>query len=167
MPVTGREFSSVQFEWWHMPVLAYNVTFHRLQQAHWFYQNDGMCCLTVTSRGNYADIMCDLFCYHCQAWTWSWYLIGCNVFVFGGRTLRNNEAPHRLVFGDWSIIVANEVQRLAVFFNELPYLGIRFAWWPFSTVPSQVFWLKCIIQVPKSVWLIFPFHVLHEFGQLA
>ena len=52
---------------------------------------------------------------------------------------------------------AYQVLRLAVFLNELPDLGICFACWPFLTVPSQVFWQECLIEVQESVWVFFPF----------
>ena len=114
--------------------------------------------LTVTSWDNPVESMCDCFHLHCQAGGWD--LIGCTVFVDSGRTLLNSEAPPWLVFGDWAISVDYEILRLAVFLNELPDLGIRFACWPFSTVPSQVFWQECLIEVPESVWVLFPFLVL-------
>ena len=47
-------------------------------------------------------------------------------------------APPWLVFGDWAISVDYDILRLAVFLNEMPDLGIRFACWPFSTVSSPV-----------------------------
>ena len=68
-----------------------------------------MCGLTVTSRRNPAESMCDCFHFHCQAGGWD--LIGCTVFGDGGRILLNGEAPPWLVFGDWAISVNYEVLR--------------------------------------------------------
>ena len=72
-------------------------------------------------------------------------------------TLFNSEASPGLVFGDWAISVHYEILLCAVFLSEKLDLWLRFACWPSSTVPSQIFWHECLIEMPESVWVPFPF----------
>ena len=73
-----------------------------------------MCGQTVTSWGNPAEGMSDCFHLHCQ--TGGWDCKGCTVFMDGGHTWLDSEAPPWLVFGDWAISVHYEVLWFAVVF---------------------------------------------------
>ena len=78
-------------------------------------------------------------------------------------------SPTWLVFGDcdWAIRVHCEVLQFAVFLNEKLDLWLCSACWPFLTVLSQVFWQKCLVEMPESVWVPFPLLGLLELCQLA
>ena len=109
---------------------------------------------SVTSWDSPAESTCDYFQLHCQAGGWD--LTGHIVFMDGGYTLLSSKAPPCLVFGACAISVHCEILWFAIFLNEQLDLWICFACWPFSTVPSQVFWQECLIEVLESVWVHFP-----------
>ena len=117
-------------------------------------EDDSMCGLTVTLWGNPAKSMCG--CFHLHGQGGSWDLLGCSIFMGGGHTLLDCEAPPCLVCGDWAI--SHEFLRFAVFMNEKLDLWIYFACWPFSAAFSQAFWKECLIDMPESVWV--PSHSL-------
>ena len=95
----------------------------------------GMCGLTVTSWGSPAEGMCDCFHLHCQD------RIGCAVFMGGGLvvvpclTVKPNPG--------WSLVTQLSVHTMSMR-SRFAVLDICFACWPFSTLPSQVFWQECL-----------------------
>ena len=99
---------------------------------------------------------------HCQAGGWD--PIGCTVFMDGGRTLLDSEAPPWLAFGDWAI---SEVLWFTVFLNKMLDLRLCFACWPFLSMLSQVFWQEHLKEMPESVWVFFSLLGLLELCQLA
>ena len=84
-----QEFSKVAVDHWHIPVWASHATFCSK------LIDDVMCGLTVTSWGNPMEDMGDCFRLHCQAGFWD--RTGCTVFMNGGHTLLDSEAPPWLV----------------------------------------------------------------------
>ena len=126
--------------------------------ANWICEEDGMCCLTVTSWGNPAEG----FHFHCQAGGRN--LTGCTVFMDGGHTLLDSKFhPH------WSLWLSHQCTlwglTVCCFLEWEAWLC--FACWPFSTVLCQVVWQECLKEMLESVWAPFPLLGLLEVCQLA
>jgi len=56
---------------------------------------------------------------------------------------------------------------LLLFLSEKLDLWLCFAWWPFSTLLSQVLWKDRFIGMAKSVWVPFPLPDLFDHCQLV
>ena len=72
---------------------------------------------------------------------------------------------------DWSLVTEPSVctmRSCALLFSWMRSLiSDCFACWPFSTVLSQVFWQKCLVEMSELVWVPFPVLGLLELCQLA
>ena len=73
-----RESFKMDVDHCHIPVWTFLSTIRILYHVHWICENDGMCCLAVTSRGNptLAASVCHFFHLRCLAELYSIYWKG-------------------------------------------------------------------------------------------
>ena len=96
------QFSKVDVGHTHMPVWVSHCTSHFMWHAHWICEDDGMCSLTQwlsPLEAIQAWRMCVTKSLHLHCQAGGWEHIGCTVFMDGGCTLLDSEAPPDITTG--------------------------------------------------------------------
>ena len=148
--VQPQEFSKVAVNHWHIPVWVSHSAFcSKLTESVRM-----MACMVQLSPLEAIQQKARVTA-STSSQAGGWARIGCIAFRDGSCTLFDSEAPPWLVFGDWAISVHYEI--LCLLFSWIRSLisDPVLPFWPFSTVLSQVFWQKCLTEMPESVWVPF------------